>query len=85
MHTKYVMYDNNEFVILPSHVQHVDFARPDVVSAGFLKFSANTNSDGKSIPIVKCWGESQSLGIASRGDEDAKIINVCLKITHQHG
>lgn len=59
MHTKYVMYDSNEFVILPSHVQHADYKRDDIVSAGFLKFTSHKTADGKEIPMVKCWGSQQ--------------------------
>lgn len=73
---KYVLWADGFFVIFPNlpenetdrYPTHEQMAqghpRSEVVSAGFMEVDSQVNT-------VFCHGESNSLGISSRGEEDA--------------
>lgn len=74
---KYVIFEGNNPLLIPSDglINHSDviLKRGDIFSNGFLEpisagFCIFTNGD------VKCYGESISLGLKSRCEEDASII-----------
>ncbi len=71
---KYIMYDDNTFVIIPPHVQHSVYNNSYVVSAGMINFYSTT-VDGINYISCKCWGESIGLNIKSREEIDSEIIN----------
>jgi len=79
MDAKYIVFtswDNfEEIVIFSARVIHRDTARGmrgTVLSAGFMQIS-----NGK----AHCFGESESIGIESRGSEDSKLANEMLGLT----
>ena len=75
MKLKYVVFDNNEFVIFPPSMVHADVTQNrNVVGAGFCNFARKADSDEAN---CHCWGESISLGVESR-EEDEDIINRAL-------
>jgi hypothetical protein len=71
---KYVVIDGflgEIALIFPNHQNHGTFvtAANKVVAAGFCKIYCD-GGEAK----VSCFGESVSLGIKSRGEQDAKMI-----------
>jgi len=72
---KYVVFDNGlveDMIIFSDLTQHADVARGlEVVSAGFIQIF-----DG-----VCCYGDSISLGVKSRPEEDEKIARRVLRMT----
>ena len=72
---KYVLNnETDEFVIIPDTMHHSD-VRGDWTNAGFIRFTTDEKDECGNI-IIKpiCWGESVSLQLKSREDEDAAII-----------
>jgi hypothetical protein len=43
--------------------------------AGFVTFRSEVDEAGNDIAVASCYGESISLGIKSREDEDSRLIN----------
>jgi hypothetical protein len=43
--------------------------------AGFVTFGSKVDEDGNDIAVATCYGESISLGIKSREEEDSILIN----------
>lgn len=74
---KYIIFDNGEFVIFPETMNHGAVARSlratkdSVLGAGFVRIGCEIE---ESEHFANCYGESISLGIRSRGDEDGAII-----------
>ena len=75
---KYIIVDNGQWdapVIFDESTQHFTMAANTpgtVIAAGFVRFT----TDG-----LECYGQSISLGIASRGEEDSKMINKMLGVS----
>lgn len=74
MRLKYVVTDSGDFAIFTELTKHSDiaprlFGKP--VGAGFCSIAGIADTD---MAKVHCWGESISLGIESR-PEDEQIIN----------
>ena len=71
---KYVLFTNDDFVLLPQSMSHKDFkilaTKPGLVpvSAGFC--SIHNNGDSL---LVSCDGESITLGIRSRPEDHVYI------------
>lgn len=69
---KYIVVDNGQWdapVIFDEGVQHFNMAQNipgTLLSAGFVVFTP----DG-----LECYGESVSLGVKARPEEDTKLIN----------
>lgn len=62
------------FSELTSHdSHHID--RSIILGAGFVRFIAEKDKYDEITIKFKCYGESTSLGIKSRGEEDSKILN----------
>lgn len=74
---KYIIVDNGMYdapVIFDIGVDHFDMARNivgQVISAGFINIL-----DGR----IHCYGESHSLCVKSRPEEDSNLINSMLGI-----
>lgn len=70
MKIKYITFDNgliDAIVIFPEYVMHSDVGiKGTILGAGFIEIV-----DGK----WNCHGNSISLSVASRPDEDSKIAN----------
>ena len=73
MRMKYIISARDRLPVVFSEMQkHSDVARAlfnEIQSAGFCFI----NKDN----LYTCYGESTSLGIASKGAEDSKILNQC--------
>ena len=69
MKTKYVVTKDNEIIVFPELLQHSEFRRFEPISAGFISFGVNKQGN----PTCSCYGESISLGIKSRPEEDTLL------------
>lgn len=73
---KYII-TNEGPVMFSSAMVHADVARGigrDVLGAGFAQFYVDGDQEDDDTISVRCYGESLSLGVKSRGEEDAAII-----------
>ncbi len=66
----------NEIIIFPEVLEHRAFKHFEPISAGFVNISIRDFSSGKPEPFlsVVCYGESDSLGLKSLGEEDAELV-----------
>lgn len=75
MKTKYVVFDNGrheDMIVFSDMQQHDQMTRGlpgPAVSAGFISMYTDFGGD----QLVECYGDSISLGIKSRPEEDEKI------------
>ena len=72
---KYIMQEGGTPILFPEWLTHSDVARSlgrDVVSAGFCHVGGR---DEYGNPLFKCFGESVSLKVQSRGQQDSDILN----------
>ena len=72
---KYVIFNDIQFVIFPNSVSHDTFKNLKPTSAGFLSFHETEDEFGDKVTKVFCRGDSYSLDLDSRCEEDDKIIN----------
>ena len=87
---KYIIYhdevnDIEDIIIFSGFQKHIEVAHHlhgKVVSAGFIKLTATDNPEGSSGPDVniQCYGESNTLHIQSRPDEDTEIARHRLQL-----
>jgi hypothetical protein len=72
---KYVIV-NGSAIVFSGAIQHKDMVglNDNVEGAGFVYFQTEKDSFGDTIIVAKAYGESISLGIKSRGEEDSKLI-----------
>lgn len=66
---KYIITKNNVIIVFSELMNHSDFKRFDPISAGFISFGINKQGN----PTCGCWGESISLNMKSRPEEDTVI------------
>lgn len=66
---KYVRKGNMIEIFPESIPHHIYGNKKDIQSAGFVNISSQ---DGKI--LIECYGESTSIGVASKGEEDASLI-----------
>lgn len=71
---KYVLFNNEDYVIIPESQSHDQFKHFNPISAGFCKMETYRNEWDDIKIKVYCYGESISLGIKSRGKVDEEII-----------
>ncbi len=67
---KYVVYKDATFAMFPVTIQHKELRLmgKTIVGAGFVDFQ-------KENEFFVCYGESESLGIKSRGEEDGDVLD----------
>jgi hypothetical protein len=72
---KYVIIDGSA-IVFSSAITHSDMVRhhQKAEGAGFVRFYSSKNEWGEDIITAKCYGESISLGVVSRGEEDSFIV-----------
>lgn len=69
---KYIITSENEIIIFSPSISHVAFKHMNPISAGFIYFGKdNTRTDGKI--FCSCYGESETLNLKSREEEDENI------------
>jgi hypothetical protein len=73
---KYIIADGSA-IIFSAAIQHKDMARGwgRIDGAGFVDFSTEVDSWGQTIVKAVAYGESVSLDIKSRPEEDSAIIS----------
>jgi len=74
MEFKYIIDKNKNFIIFSKTINHSDMKRiipSEIVSAGFCSFHVSHEL----LPAVHCFGESISLNIKSRQEDDLIINN----------
>ena len=71
---KYIIADGSA-IVFSAAITHSDMARGKgrIDGAGFVTFSM-VNVDGEDIIKANAYGDSVSLGIKSRGEDDSAII-----------
>lgn len=75
---KYVIDEYKNVAVFSPTATHADVARTmhgKPIAAGFIRFGIGTVvEDGERVAYANCFGESISLNIKSRGQEDADLI-----------
>lgn len=73
---KYVIVDGSA-IVFSGAIAHKDMVgyNQKCEGAGFVEFYATKNKWEEAVIKAKCFGESISLGIPSRGEEDEFYIN----------
>ena len=72
---KYVIDEYKNVTVFSPSATHADIARAmhgKPIAAGFIRMESLTTVTGG--PYIRCFGESISLNIKSRGQEDVDII-----------
>jgi len=77
---KYVMTENNVIIVFPELLQHSDFKHFNPISAGFISFGVNKDGNHS----CSCYGESISLGLKSRPNEDTIIAKRQLNMMDEY-
>lgn len=82
---KYVMFNNNNFILIPKFMNHADMLTPsdreNVKSAGEIEFYYDRENEyGEQLIRCICSGRSTSLKKESLFQEDEKYINSALRI-----
>lgn len=72
---KYVIIDGSA-IVFSSAITHSEMVgyNQKVEGAGFVRFYPSKNEWGEDVVIATCYGESISLGVVSRGEEDSFIV-----------
>jgi hypothetical protein len=72
---KYVIVGGSA-IVFSAAIQHKDMVGTGqkCEGAGFVYFAMVKDSFDDEVIVAKCFGESISLGIKSRGDDDSKIL-----------
>lgn len=76
---KYVIFQDESFALIPESAGHDIFKDMHPVSAGFCFIESYRNGFDDIRFRVSCYGESTSLKLKSREDEDALIIGRGMK------
>ncbi len=66
---KYVITRDELIIVFPELIEHRQFSKFEPVSAGFISFGIGDHGQ----MTCQCYGESISLGIESRPEEDTSI------------
>ena len=75
---KYIRTKNNEIIVFPELLQHSEFKHFEPVSAGFISIGVRTIKSGEQTypeTYCRCYGESVSLRLKSREEEDTMLAN----------
>ena len=72
---KYVIVDGSA-IVFSAAIMHSEMVKnhQKVEGAGFVRFYPSKNEWGEDIITAKCYGESFSLGVVSRGEEDSFLV-----------
>ena len=74
-YVKYVIVDGSA-IVFSAAIAHSDMVshHQKAEGAGFVRFYPSKNEWGEDIITAKCYGESISLCVVSRGEEDSIIV-----------
>lgn len=72
---KYVIIDGSA-IVFTAAIMHSEMLKhhQKAEGAGFVRFYPRKNEWGEDVIIARCYGESISLGVKSREEEDSFII-----------
>lgn len=74
---KYLLTKQGDLIVFSDGLSHSEMAgRRDIVGAGFIRFHDTNDAE---LARAECYGESVSLKIKSRKEEDEEIINRRIK------
>jgi hypothetical protein len=76
MKAKYIITQDNQAIVFAPEIEHSHFKHFHPIAAGFVKINPCLPDENGNEVQCNCSGESESLGIKSRGEEDEEIINV---------
>jgi hypothetical protein len=68
---KYIISDDGIPILFSCDLQHADVMHNGCLSAGFMVFWYDAE---KALIVVRCYGESTSIGVKSKLETDEKII-----------
>ena len=86
MRLKYITYERfgeESFVVFPQHVAHSDWGNildngpTKLLGAGEVNYYYDEERGGQAEVMARCFGESVSMGVKSRGPADSEILNRC--------
>lgn len=66
---KYVRTVHDQIIVFDESIQHSQFKGLNLVSAGFISIAENNGHID-----CRCFGESMSLMLLSKGEEDAVLV-----------
>ena len=66
---KYIRTKNDEIIVFGEIMQHSEFRNFNPISAGFISFGLNKEGN----PTCSCFGESISLNLDSKQEEDTLL------------
>jgi hypothetical protein len=66
---KYVITEHGVIIVFPEIIQHSRFRNFNPISAGFISFGLNESGN----PTCSCYGDSFSLNLKSRPEDDTVI------------
>jgi hypothetical protein len=69
LNQKYVITEHGEIIVFPELIQHSTFRYFNPISTGFISFGLNEEGN----PTCSCYGESHSLNLVSKPEDDTKI------------
>lgn len=73
---KYIIFIGDEFVLFPEFQDHSSMVGNRIpISAGFCRIYKNPNNEID----ISCYGNSTSLKLQSRGEEDEEVIKYSLR------
>ena len=72
---KYVIV-NGSAIVFSAAITHNEMVRYNqkAEGAGFVRFYPEKDSYGEDVIFAECYGESISLGVKSRGEEDSFLV-----------
>lgn len=66
LNVKYIRTKDDEIIVFPSSIYHLEFSDWQPKSAGFISFGLSQKTKN---PTCRCYGESLSLGLKSHEDD----------------
>ncbi len=80
MQKKYIVVDNEQIIIFSPGLYHSQVAGDmKVISAGFMDIQFGNYPIGSSEMHIHCYGESESLKVGSRPQEDKILATILLR------
>ncbi len=73
---KYIIFENEDFIIFPDTMNHKDVCiNSKPIAAGFCQIRHYLNQWDDLRYEVSCWGESTTLGLKSRTEDEIIMSN----------
>lgn len=72
---KYIIFQDQSFILIPKFQNHKDYAYKVPISAGFCTIESYRNDFDNIRYKISCYGRSDSLNISSRKEDETIILN----------